>query len=173
MRAGPSRCSLTPRSRPVPPPRLTRASLSRCCARLPPVHPIDRVNRSARFWRSSRRRATCGAGDAWATSAGSLSAGCGSPVGAAWYRAFTRQEPGYGFVAADVPELALAVTDGARGPGIGSMLMRELIVAARNDDRRALSLSVALDNPVLRLYERLGFVAVETTLTHQTMCLEL
>jgi ribosomal protein S18 acetylase RimI-like enzyme len=37
----------------------------------------------------------------------------------------------------------------------------------------ALSLSVALANPALRLYERLGFVAVSVTEAHQTMRLEL
>ncbi len=72
-----------------------------------------------------------------------------------------------------IPELSLAVADGARGAGIGTALMRELIAAAVDQGRAALSLSVALDNPVLRLYERLGFVAVSVSEAHQTMRLNL
>ena len=95
------------------------------------------------------------------------------PLGAAWYRRFTADAPGYGFVAAEVPELSLAVAGGARGAGIGTALMRALIAVAVDEGYPALSLSVALVNPALRLYERLGFVAVSVTEAHQTMRLEL
>ena len=96
------------------------------------------------------------------------------PLGAAWYRRFTADAPGYGFVAAEVPELSLAVAaPGARGAGIGTALTRALIAVAVDEGYPALSLSVALVNPALRLYERLGFVAVSVTEAHQTMRLEL
>ena len=48
-----------------------------------------------------------------------------------------------------------------------------LIAVAVDEGYPALSLSVALANPALRLYERLGFVAVSVIEAHQTMRLEL
>ena len=41
------------------------------------------------------------------------------PVGAAWVRAFGHDDPGYGFVAPEIPELTLAVAEGWRGHGCG------------------------------------------------------
>jgi ribosomal protein S18 acetylase RimI-like enzyme len=82
------------------------------------------------------------------------------PVGAAWYRTFTPDDAGFGFIAADVPEVSIAVYGEFRGRGIGSLLLGSLIVRARAHDVRALSLSVALENPARRLYERVGFVEV-------------
>lgn len=96
-----------------------------------------------------------------------------APVGAAWYRLFTAARPGYGFVAADVPELAVGVSDDARGKGVGTALLTALVEDAISEGHLALSLSVALDNLALRLYERLGFVAVDDDGTHQTMCLQI
>lgn len=95
------------------------------------------------------------------------------PLGAAWYRHFSALAPGYGFVAPDIPEIALGVTEHARGAGIGTALMHALIVVARDEGHPALSLSVALDNPALALYQRLGFAVVAITEANQTMCLEL
>jgi hypothetical protein len=37
------------------------------------------------------------------------------PLGAAWYRLFPAEAPGYGFVAPDVPELSIGVLEQARG----------------------------------------------------------
>lgn len=80
------------------------------------------------------------------------------PVGAAWYRTFSADEPGYGFVAADVPELSIAVFPECRGQRVGSLLLTSLVTRAQADGHRALSLSVAQDNPATRLYARQGFV---------------
>ena len=71
-------------------------------------------------------------------------------------RRLTAADPGYGYVADEIPELTIAVAPQHRGRGIGSRLMRELLAA----DLPAVSLSCDPANPALRLYERLGFVAV-------------
>ncbi len=81
----------------------------------------------------------------------------GQRLGAAWYRLFPPEVPGWGFVAADVPELSIGVTVGARGTGIGSALLDALMTLAREQGYRAVSLSVDRQNPARRLYERKGF----------------
>jgi GNAT superfamily N-acetyltransferase len=84
----------------------------------------------------------------------------GFPVGAAWYRLFKTDEPGYGFVDEKTPELAIAVVPSKRGRGFGEELLSALIERARREGHRALSLSVERRNPAIRLYERFGFQAV-------------
>ena len=83
------------------------------------------------------------------------------PVGAAWYRTFTEASHGHGFVAEDVPELAIAVVASRRHEGIGRRLLGELIEASVAQGYAAISLSVAEENPARRLYESCGFVPVE------------
>jgi ribosomal protein S18 acetylase RimI-like enzyme len=82
------------------------------------------------------------------------------PVGAAWYRTFTEASHGHGFVAEDVPELAIAVIASRRHEGIGRRLLVDLIEASIAQEYPAISLSVARDNPARRLYESSGFVPV-------------
>ncbi len=84
----------------------------------------------------------------------------GAAIGAAWWRRFAASEPGYGFVAEDVPELSLAVVAAARGAGAGRALLDGLLGLAAEEGVPALSLSVEVDNPARRLYERAGFVVV-------------
>jgi GNAT superfamily N-acetyltransferase len=79
------------------------------------------------------------------------------PVGAAWYRTYSADEPGYGFAGPDVPELAIAVYPECRGQRVGSLLLGTLLSRARSDGHSAISLSVASGNPARRLYERHGF----------------
>jgi ribosomal protein S18 acetylase RimI-like enzyme len=81
----------------------------------------------------------------------------GFPVGAAWYRLFSAQEPGYGFVDEQTPELAIAVVPSKRGKGIGDGLLTALCERARDAGFGALSLSVEPGNPARALYERHGF----------------
>jgi ribosomal protein S18 acetylase RimI-like enzyme len=79
------------------------------------------------------------------------------PVGAAWYRLFEADEPGYGFVDAETPELTIAVVPSRRGRGLGEELLEGLLGQARSDHFGHISLSVEPDNPALRLYEQHGF----------------
>jgi GNAT superfamily N-acetyltransferase len=81
----------------------------------------------------------------------------GTRLGVAWYRLFAAEEPGYGFIAVDVPELAIGVVAEARGRGIGGALLEALLARARDQGFRALSLAVDRQNPARRLYERKGF----------------
>jgi len=81
-------------------------------------------------------------------------------VGAAWCRAFPADEPGYGYVADDVPEVSMGVDVGWRGRGVGTALLAELVEQARARGLRRLSLSVEDGNRARRLYERAGFTPV-------------
>jgi GNAT superfamily N-acetyltransferase len=78
-------------------------------------------------------------------------------IGAAWYRIFRPDEPGYGYVAPEIPELSIAVAPSNRGQGVGGALLAALVDSARSQGVPALSLSVEDGNEAVRLYERVGF----------------
>ena len=102
--------------------------------------------------------------------------GAGRPVGAAWHRLFPEEDPAYGYVASDIPELTIGVVEDARRKGIGTMLMQKVIDAARNEGYRALSLSVEKDSKAVELYKRHGFESQGTSSQRPsslTMLLEL
>ena len=64
-------------------------------------------------------------------------------------------------MAEDVPELSIAVIASRRHEGIGRRLLIDLIEASVAQGCRALSLSVAENNPARGLYDSAGFVLVE------------
>jgi ribosomal protein S18 acetylase RimI-like enzyme len=97
----------------------------------------------------------------------------GRRLGAAWYRLFSEEERGFGFLSADVPELTIAVEQAARGRGIGTALLEALIRHATADGYSAVSLSVEEDNPAVRLYERAGFIRIRQVENAWTMRLGL
>ncbi len=81
----------------------------------------------------------------------------GHPVGAAWWRFFREDDPGFGFVDAATPELSIGVRASWRGQSVGEQLLHTLISHARAEGVGALSLSVEPDNyAAVRLYTRLG-----------------
>lgn len=79
----------------------------------------------------------------------------GRPVGAAWVRRLTRDDPGYGYVDDKTPELSMAVVASHRGRGIGTALLERLLQQVAR-----CSLSVDDRSRALALYERSGFVFV-------------
>lgn len=98
----------------------------------------------------------------------------GFPVGAAWFRLFTRERPGYGFVDAATPELAIAVVPNRRGRGIGDALLTALLGHAREAGHGAISLCVDRRNDdAIRVYERHGFKPVDENEDTLTMRAEL
>jgi ribosomal protein S18 acetylase RimI-like enzyme len=82
------------------------------------------------------------------------------PVGAAWYRLYSADEPGFGFVDEETPELTIGVVPARRGKGIGSELLDALLERAARDGFARISLSVEKTNPAVHLYASRGFRAV-------------
>jgi len=81
-------------------------------------------------------------------------------VGAAWYRLYPADEPAFGFVDEQTPELTIGVVPSRRGKGIGSGLLDELLARARGEGFAQLSLFVEQKNPAVHLYESRGFRTV-------------
>jgi ribosomal protein S18 acetylase RimI-like enzyme len=98
----------------------------------------------------------------------------GEPVGAAWHRHFPATQPGYGFVAEQIPEVSLGVEAAWRGRGIGRALLMALAERARGAGIEALSLSVDANNaPAVALYQSMGFRTAGGDAGHPTMLLRL
>jgi GNAT superfamily N-acetyltransferase len=87
----------------------------------------------------------------------------GGPLGAAWYRLFSAEAPGFGFIDEQTPELMIALAYEARGKGIGTQLLRALMTLAQKQKHKQISLAVDQGNTgAHRLYQRLGFTEVDS-----------
>ncbi|NJC68754.1 GNAT family N-acetyltransferase [Planosporangium thailandense] len=95
------------------------------------------------------------------------------PVGAAWLRYLTAADPGYGYVSDDVPELSMGVVEACRGRGVGRVLLRAALDAARERGVPAVSLSVERANFAARLYLSEGFRPVESFEDADTMVADI
>ncbi|MEU7843984.1 N-acetyltransferase [Micromonospora sp. NPDC049114] len=95
------------------------------------------------------------------------------PLGAAWFRHLSAEDPGYGYVADDVPELTIGVLRAWRGRGVGRALLRAVLDAARDRGIRTVSLSVERANAAVRLYASEGFRTVESFENADTMVAEV
>jgi len=93
--------------------------------------------------------------------------------GAAWFRCWTQEDHSYGFVAPEIPDLAIGVVPVYRRRSVGRSLLRALMEKARRSNFPALSLSVERDNPAAKLYREQGFTEHATVGNALTMILPL
>jgi len=84
-----------------------------------------------------------------------------------------QEEPGYGFVAPDVPEFGIAIIRSERSGGIGKKLLSHFLKALRERGDKQVSLSVHRDNNAAQWYQRMGFRIVAFDGKTMTMVLEL
>ena len=91
----------------------------------------------------------------------------------AWVVFLPADDPGYGFVADDVPELSITTFPGHRGRGLGAAVLDAVVHEARRRALRGISLSVEDGNRARHLYERAGFRTVGRNGGSDTMLLTL
>jgi GNAT superfamily N-acetyltransferase len=96
----------------------------------------------------------------------------GEPIGACWLRYFSADDPSYGYIADDVPELNISVVAGWRGKGVGRTLVRGVLAAARDRRIARIGLSVEHGNYAAKLYYTEGFTLYETTGDADTLVIE-
>ena len=134
---------------------------------------VEAANWSADWEKKSRRRVLSAPATAhyiagWPrdTDLGVIAEADGAPAGAAWLRFFSAADPGYGFVAPDVPELTIGVAGDWRGRGAGRALLQALAGQARSAGIRQISLSVERRNFARRLYLSEGYQVVDSSDAH-------
>ncbi len=93
----------------------------------------------------------------------------GAPIGAAWYRLMPRNDPGFGYVGTQVPELIIGVRQIWRAHGVGRALLQSLAQQGRADGYARLSLSVERGNFAVTLYRSEGFAVTQSGIGRDTM----
>ena len=83
------------------------------------------------------------------------------PIGAAWIRFFPADDPSYGFIRPDVPELTIGVAASWRRRGVGRTLLRAIAASAADAGIRRISLSVERKNFARSLYLSEGYTVVD------------
>lgn len=78
-------------------------------------------------------------------------------VGAAW----TRIMNDFGHIDDETPSLAISLYKEYRGHGIGTAMMKEILVRLKSRGYRKTSLSVQKANYAVRMYLKLGFAIVD------------
>lgn len=81
------------------------------------------------------------------------------PVGSAWIRYWTDDNPIRGYLQEDTPVLVIAVHADYRHQGIGKQLMAWMIAYASKHCIHQISLMVSKDNYAQNLYRQQGFLA--------------
>ncbi len=85
----------------------------------------------------------------------------GKIIGAVWTRILDGQIKGYGNIDSKTPEFAIALFKGYRKQGIGTELMRQMLVKLRKKGYLKASLSVDRANYARRMYEKVGFKSIK------------
>ena len=91
--------------------------------------------------------------------AGVIASSGPNAYGAAWYRLFPADAPGFAFVDEQTPEVTIAVVPSHRGKGTGGELLEALLERARADGFSQISLSA--EPGQTGFYEKHGFQELE------------
>ena len=88
--------------------------------------------------------------------------------GAAWIRLFKESDGSAGYVNEETPVLVIGVLPEARGNGIGTLIMEQLLqeVAVMYDQ---ISVSVHSSSCAINFYKRLGFVPLIDSKDHNSL----
>jgi len=97
----------------------------------------------------------------------------GQIIGAVWVRIITGKIKGYGNVDDKTPEFAIALLEGYRNQGIGTLLMQKMISLLIKKGYKQASLSVQKENYALKLYENLNFKIIDENNEDYIMLLKL
>ena len=131
---------------------------------------VEAVNWSPEWKPKSRRRVLSDlrtthyvAGWPRETDLGVIAEAGSEPAGAAWVRFFPADDPAYGFVGPDVPELTIGVAAAWRGRGVGRTLLRAIAASAAEAGIGRISLSVERKNFARGLYLSEGFAVVDAS----------
>lgn len=94
----------------------------------------------------------------------------GESIGSITVRYFSEDNPGFGTVSSEVPELGMAILPAYRRQGLGTLLMEQMIAGLREQGIDQVSLSVDPCNAAaVKLYQRFGFKPVGEVGTSITM----
>ncbi|MEL7249264.1 MAG: GNAT family N-acetyltransferase [Bacteroidota bacterium] len=90
-------------------------------------------------------------------------------VGAVWGQLFSAEQPGYGFIDEQTPEITIAIKEDFRAQAIGTLLLQAIEIPYLEMGVPALSLSVDQLSPAIALYLRSGYQIHEEAGTAYTM----
>lgn len=93
----------------------------------------------------------------------------GNIVGVIWARIMND----YGHIDNDTPSLAMSVYQKYRGLGIGTSLLKQLIVVERLAGYSKISLSALKENYAVKMYEKEGFTIVDENSEEYIMTVNL
>ena len=93
----------------------------------------------------------------------------GNVVGAIWVRIMND----YGHIDNDTPSLAMSIYKEYRGLGIGTSLLKQLLLVERLAGYSKISLSVQKSNYAVKMYKRVGFTVVDENSEEYIMAINL
>jgi ribosomal protein S18 acetylase RimI-like enzyme len=93
----------------------------------------------------------------------------GKVVGAVW----TRIMNDYGHVDDETPSFAISLYKEYRGKGIGTEMMRQMLLLLKTHGYEKASLSVQKANYAVKMYEKVGFKTIEENDEEYFMVCEL
>ena len=97
----------------------------------------------------------------------------GKIIGAVWVRILSGKIKGYGYVDDKTPEFAISLFNEYRNMGIGTIMMRTMMVYLKRNGYAQASLSVQKANYAANMYLKLGFEIIKENEEDYLMLLKL